>query len=413
MHPALASEDSTAEDRSGNWGTLDIIAGLEWVRDNIAVFGGDSGNVTIFGESAGGVNVFSMLVSPRAKGLFHRAISQSGGILHDTMQRACNYADDAAPGSAASSREIVNQLLVRRGQASNRADAKALQNRMSPEAIVELLRGTEMRELLAVANPNRLRLYDAPRLLGDGAVLPAESWLKVFSAGRFNKVPVITGTNRDERRLYQYIDPAWRKTLREHPNDYVLYARYTTLGWKLRAVDDVARAMTAGGHHEVYAYRFDWDEQGEANGLDISLAVGAGHTVELPFVFGTAGGLTVPMGDPEAPARRALSASVMSYWAQHAYSGSPGRGREGHEAAWTPWTNVDGELKLMILDTAADGGVRMSSEGITAPALKSAMLEERGFEQRDLHPRLYRELFQGRAFEETEYRKLVESGSTP
>jgi para-nitrobenzyl esterase len=408
LHPALITEDSTSDDRSGNWGTLDIIAGLEWVRDNIAVFGGDAGNVTIFGESAGGVNVCSMLVSPRATGLFHRAIVQSGGATHDSLQRACNYSDDEVPGSTGGSREILNQLLVRRGQASNRADAKALQNRMSPEAIAALLRETPVRELISAANPSGVRLYDAPRVLGDGAVLPAESWLKVFREGRFNKVPVITGTNRDERRLYQYIDPQWRRTLREHPNDYVLYARYTSLAWKQRAVDDVARAMSQAGHGDVYAYRFDWDEEGEHGGFDISLAVGAGHTVELPFVFGTSGGTTVPLGDPEAPGRRALSASMMSYWAQHAYSGAPARGRDGGEVAWTPWSNDEAQPKLMVFDTAGDGGVRMSAESVTAAAIKSAVLEERGFEQPELHARLYRELFPGRAFDETEYKRLVE-----
>jgi para-nitrobenzyl esterase len=408
LHPALISADSSPDDRSGNWGTLDIIAGLEWVRDNIAAFGGDPRNVTIFGESAGGVNVFSLLVSPRAAGLFHRAIVQSGGATHDSLQRACNYSDDEAPGSAGGSREILNQLLVRRGQASNRADAKALQNRMSSEAIAKLLREASVRELITAANPSGVRLYDAPRVLGDGAVLPAESWLKVFREGRFNKVPVITGTNRDERRLYQYIDPQWRKTLREHPNDYVRYARYTSLAWKQRAVDDIARAMSQAGHRAVYAYRFDWDEEGRHGGLDISLAVGAGHTVELPFVFGTAGGTTFPLGDPEAPGRRALSASVMSYWAEHAYSGAPGRGRDGREVAWTAWSDAEDQPKLMILDSAADGGVRMSTESITAAAIKSAVLEERGFEQPELHARLYRELFaSGRAFDEAEYQKLL------
>jgi para-nitrobenzyl esterase len=352
-------------------------------------------------------------VSSRANGLFHRAIVQSGGILCDSLERACNYSDDPAPGSAASSREIVNQLLVRRGQASTRSDAKVLQNGMQPHAIAELLRAAEVRELIVVANPNRLRLYDAPRVLRDGAVLPSEPWMTALRAGRFNRVPVITGTNRDERRLYQYIDPEWRKTLREHPNDYVLYAHYTTLAWKQHAVDDVARAMSHAGHREVYAYRFDWDEQGVHGEVDLSLAVGAAHAVELPFVFGTPGGILVPLGDPEAPGRLALSASMMSYWAEHAYSGAPARGRDGREAAWTPWRDTDEEPKLMIFDTAADGGVRMSAEGITGPALKTAVLEERRFEQAGLHARLCQTLFQSRAFDEAGDRRLVGPADAP
>jgi len=219
-------------------------------------------------------------------------------------------------------------------------------------------------------------------------------------------VPLITGTNRDERRFYQFSDPRWRKTLHQSPGDYVRYAKYGTLAWKQRAVDDVARAMCQAGHREVYAYRFDWDEQGMVGALDISLAVGAGHSVELPFVFGTPGTLTVPLGDPEAPGRRALSASMMSYWAEHAYTGAPGRGRDGREIAWTPWHDKDGEPKLMLFDTAADGGVRMSSESINQAVLKETVLQERGFSSKQLHARLYRGLFEGNDFCDDEYRKL-------
>lgn len=150
------------------------------------------------------------------------------------------------------------------------------------------------------------------------------------------------------------------------------------------------------GHRDVYAYRFDWDEQGTIGSVDMSLALGAGHSVELPFVFGTPDSLVVPLGDPDAPGRRALSASMMSYWAEHAYTGSPGRGRAGHEPAWTPWRDAEGEHKLIIFDTAADGGIRMSSDRITHAALKQAVLEERGFVSTELHARLYRGLFERR-----------------
>ena len=77
-HDAIRANANNFEDASGNFGTLDIIAALGWVKNNISAFGGDPDNVTIFGESAGGRNVFSLLASPLAKGLFHRAISQSG-----------------------------------------------------------------------------------------------------------------------------------------------------------------------------------------------------------------------------------------------------------------------------------------------------------------------------------------------
>jgi para-nitrobenzyl esterase len=110
-HPPV-DEETTAEDRSGNFGTLDLVAALQGVQRNIAAFGGDPGNVTVFGESAGGINVMSLLLCPQARGLFHRAIAQSSIIaLH---REAANYVDDTEPGIATFA-EIVNKLLVRTG----------------------------------------------------------------------------------------------------------------------------------------------------------------------------------------------------------------------------------------------------------------------------------------------------------
>ncbi len=403
LHPSLVPEGASPDDRSGNWGTLDIIRGLEWVRENIAAFGGDPTTVTVFGESAGGLNSYSLLVSPRAKGLFHKVIVQSGGLVCDSLATACNYVDDAIPGHVNSAREVVNRLLVRRGRAADRTGAKALQNALSSAELAALLRGASPRELIEVVNPERVRLYPAPRLFADGLVLPSEPWLEAIAAGRFHRVPLITGTNRDERRLYQFMDARWRKTLREAPGDYVRYAHYGTLAWKQRAVDDVASAMVRAGHHEVYAYRFDWDEQGVIGNQDFSLAIGAAHSIELPFVFGTTGSLTVPLGDPDAPGRRALSATMMSYWAEHAYNGAPGRGRSGREVEWAPWSDAAGEPTLMVLDSAADGGARMTTERITHAALKRAVLEETGFVNKPLHARLYRGLFEGNDYREDEY----------
>jgi para-nitrobenzyl esterase len=77
IHPAVTSNGSP-EDKSGNYGTLDLIKALEWVRDNVEAFGGDPNNVTIAGESGGAFNVLSLLISPSAKGLFHHAIAESG-----------------------------------------------------------------------------------------------------------------------------------------------------------------------------------------------------------------------------------------------------------------------------------------------------------------------------------------------
>ena len=129
-HPGLRVSGDLADD-SGNYGTLDILRALEWVRENIAQFNGDPDNVTIFGESAGGFNVLTMMVSPLAAGLYHKAIVQSGGLTINSFSVAENFRDDEEPGSNSSSRELVNRLMVVDGRAENRQEAKAIQLSMT------------------------------------------------------------------------------------------------------------------------------------------------------------------------------------------------------------------------------------------------------------------------------------------
>ncbi|MDA8140507.1 MAG: carboxylesterase family protein [Desulfobacteraceae bacterium] len=393
MHPALAAGSNSAIERSGNWGTLDTIRGLEWVRDNIGAFGGDLSNVTIFGESAGGTNVFSLVLSPLARGLFQQAISQSGALLEMPLTTALNYADDEVPGLPNSGPEVVNAILIRDGQAKDRAAAKALQSAMSAAQIRQLLYSQTPAQLHHIVNPSGARLYPAPRLFSDGAVLPDVPALQIFASGRFNRVPLIIGTNRDERRLYQLLEPSWQKVLKECPQDYMSYAAYGSLAWKQRHVDDVARAMAGAGHDALYIYRFDWDEEGIIHGMDFSTAVGAGHTVEIPFVFGQWNSLLVPLGDCDEPQRRALSASVMSYWAQMAYTGTPGKGRSGTEIEWKQWNNTAGKEKMILFDSATDGGIRMSCEEVTAQSLKTALVNDKSFKDRQLQSTLFKALF--------------------
>lgn len=409
MHTAFAGHDTSAADRSGNWGTLDTIRGLEWVHDNVTAFGGDPRNVTIFGESAGGINVYSLMLSPMARGLFHRAISQSGGLLEMPMTKALNFADDATPGMPNSAPEVVNQILIRDGKAKDRQEAKAKQLAMSNAEITKLLYSQTPAQLNKIINPTGMRLYPAPRLFSDGAVLPARPAIEAIAKGLFNRVPIITGTNRDERRLYMFIDPRWRAILAANPDDYVRYANYGSLTWKQRAVDDVARAMIKAGHPDVYAYRFDWDEQGVLGGMNMSVALGACHAMEIPFVFGQSGNAIVPMG-ADNPARRALSDSMMSYWTQFAYQGNPSRGRNGKEVNWTPWNNKPGANKMIIFDTAPDGGIRMSSEEVTQESIKRTLVNDREFKDQKLHCEIYAGIFRGIAWSDDEYKKLGREG---
>ena len=128
-HPGLAGEETdklSKKDNSGNYGTLDILAALEWVQGNIKNFGGDPDNVTIFGESAGASNVLSMMISPLAEGLYHKAISQSGGIRLIPMDVAQDYHVEGA-GHPLSARELTSRMLLKSGLAVDQEDARGVQ----------------------------------------------------------------------------------------------------------------------------------------------------------------------------------------------------------------------------------------------------------------------------------------------
>jgi para-nitrobenzyl esterase len=359
LHPAIVDQGSKGADASGNWGTLDTVLGLEWVRDNIASFGGDPENVTIFGESAGGGNVMSLVTSPLGEGLFQRAIVQSGGVSTTTVADGVNYVDDEEPGHVHSSREIVNMILVRDGRAADRNEAKALQEEMSDTEIRTLLHAQPAPAFLRLYNPEGSRNYPAPKKFMDGTVFVERDPHEQLASGDYHQVPIILGTNRDERRIYMY--GQWADVIRSDPDEYVRVSRYPSHRVKLRGVDDLARTMAPAQTPPVYAYRFDWDEQATTpDGLDMAIAVGAAHSTEMAFVFGN---WDVGFIDPDRlydpatnPGRDRLSDAMMSYWANFAYTGRPGRGRDGTLPEWRPWRTATAERRCSSSTPRGTGG---------------------------------------------------------
>lgn len=415
MHPALAGEDASGEDRSGNWGTLDAIRGLEWVKNNITQFGGDPNNVTIFGESAGGGDVIALMLSPRANGLFHKAIVESGGARTTPMAMAYNYVDDDPKGHPFSSKEIINKILVRDGKAKDRDEAKALQDAMSDEDVNTLLYAQDVAGFLKLYNPSGERNYPSPKMFQDGLVQPDMAALDAFAAGKYNQVPLIIGTNRDERRIYMYSDPKWQAIYKTDPEMYVRNAKYSTDAWKLRGVDSIARILSNVQGNTVFAFRFDWDEEAVVGDNDFGVLIGAGHTTEIPFVFGDWNASLVPpaMAYPEEgkPYRDALSKSMMSYWSQMAYTGNPGKGRDGKEVQWLPWENGEGKPKMIIFDTTWGDGIRMSDDEITPESLKAEFMADTSFKDQKIHCETYAATFAGtESFDKDEYLSLGEKG---
>ena len=375
---AKLHEGLDALDRSGNFGTLDIVRALEWVRDNIAAFGGDPGNVTIFGESAGGHNVFTMLASPQAAGLFHRAIVQSGGAWEATPAAGENFIDDAEPGHPRSSNELLLRYLQGDGLAANRDEAKATLAAMDAAELQTYLRRKSVAAIFSgLTDDGGIGMYDSPRVFADGAVLPTGGIAQGFGTpGGLHPVPVMFGTNRDEQKLFTFFDERyvsrWFEILPFIRDEHAYYrdSERASRAWKISGVDHPASEVTKLRPGKVFAYRWDWDEEPKILWADLGKLIGAAHGFEIPFVFGHFDlGPTGNMSFTEdnAAGREELSKAMRSYWAAFAYDGDPGRGRQGDLPAWTAW-DPNGD-RYIVLDTAADGGIRMSRETETAQAL--------------------------------------------
>lgn len=365
-NPALR-EGVSAEDASGNYGTLDIIQALKWVQQNIEAFGGDPGNVTIAGESAGGFNVLSLLISPPAKGLFHRAISESGAAITHGLDEA-----------DAKSRELLARVIGRDRKVRTHPDGEMRAAAMSSEAIRAYLRSRDDRDILLCYTTWAFGMVDNPSILRDGVVIPAAGF-DVLQTGDYpGKVPLIIGSNKEEVKLFLLFSGAipWRSEL------YGTAAKYGSDLWKAAGVDEVARRLSMHPDQPpVYAYRFDWGAA-EAGGNgplpgNWGRKLGAFHSLDVPFFLGrdTLNGfmhLFLFTGQ-NARGRKALSAAIMEYVARFARTGNPNAqtAGPGAEAAdWKPWGNTPGAPKCILFDAAGDSpSITMSTVELTEEAV--------------------------------------------
>ena len=335
-HPDLVASAETPEDASANFGTLDLIAGLKWIQENAESFGGNPDNVTIFGESAGGQNVATLLASPLAEGLFHRAILQSGGFDSTTISDA-----RGETGELPNTSDVITENL---GGSGNFHTATT-------------------QEIFDAFELDAGGFMENPRILQDGIVLPETPLRGLFtSKDNFNAVPIISGVNRDEMKLFYLFNDRLTKTkfgkfiVAKDQDLYDAASDYASRVWRIRAVDRPLKMMTAAGHEDVYAYRFDWDEGGKILWMDLSKILGAAHSVEIPFVLNRFKLLgeadPVMFKDKTLATRNVLSRSMGTYWANFARTGQPnGNGLPA-------WPAYGHQASVMYLDSTNDGGIR-------------------------------------------------------
>ena len=307
-HPGLSKESEHGV--SGNYGLLDQIAGLRWIRDNIAQFGGDPERVTIFGESAGGIAVSMLSVSPVAEGLFHGAISQSGGSFGPPRGEF--------PGE--------NMVLLPAAEKAGAAFAESLGASSIAEA-----RDLSAEQLVAAARgPGGGVSWP----IIDGWVIPDDQYT-LYEAGRYNDTPILVGYNSDEGLSFTRVDtpeafidgvrerfgPFADRMLAEYPvgeNDIPKtardLARDAAFGWHTWAW---ARLQSRQSDSKVFYYYFDqhpdYPAGSEREGQ------GSPHGMDVAFVFDH----LEASNRQEHPSDQDIADAMADYWTNFAKYGDP------------------------------------------------------------------------------------------
>ncbi len=366
--PSLMDSAEGPLDKSVNFGTLDLIETLNWIQANIRAFGGDPDNVTVFGESAGGFNIAALLSSPLADGKIDRAIIQSGGFQSFSLETMLNPTVPDGTRKGLSSGDIV-QALEQRGIID-----PAMKDAKTRAAALQAIPADVFFDVVANAKPdgeNMLSAIETISTISDGVVVPKEGVLaSLDTPGGSLDIPVMMGTNKDEVLGLAFGEEGMVSSLFNvafWPKDKEYYqasGEYPTRFWRALGVNKPAHLLSANRSSDVFVYRFDWDEQGRTFTTNISEMVGAAHAMDIPFILGEFEGKTAdPMGiafkKSNLKGRLELSAAMMSYWAEFAYGGDPGRGRDGTLPRWQAWTPESDTAETILLDTSAGGGIRM------------------------------------------------------
>lgn len=319
-HPGLSAE--SPEGISGNYGVMDQIAALRWVKANIGAFGGNAGNVTIAGESAGGLAILHLLVAPQARGLFARAIVQSASLMNLPELKAMAH---GVPSAEALGEHYAAAM-----------GAKTLDE----------LRALPGPELVARA----VKAGFASTAIVDGKVIPRQL-LDIFERGEQAKVPLMTGFTAGEIGTMKSILPGLPDASTFTPASYEarIRANYGELAdafLRLYPADAIGPNLLAAARDGFFAWNSQKlvREQARAGQPAFlyyfdhhtpaadAAGIHAFHASEVPYMFGTIGRVTsLWPAIPDTPAERALSDAMVDYWASFARTGAP---RAAGQPAW-------------------------------------------------------------------------------
>ena len=346
-HPVIQNNHKSI-DKTSNFGTLDIIQALKWVNQNIKLFGGDPNNITIFGESAGGHNVLSLLVAPQAKGLFHKAISQSGYTTSVSKEHAYINSKDN-PTFNHTSNEVVKRLIPNSENISSIEVNKKLYSLSTREFFSDYSDKSNL---------------EVPLLTNDGIVIPKVGLETALKDSKYiTNIPFIAGSNRDEVKLWiasakYFVELDYSligsilgipKVKIKNEASFEAFNYYRSQAWQIRGVIEPISSLNIAGNLNTYAYRYDWDDHRRLIIADFKKLIGASHGTEIPLITGN----NDIVGDlgfliyPSGPSKKFLSKNMMLFWSNFAKNGLPGKSTNGIN--WLSYNTLK-ETNFLILD---------------------------------------------------------------